>query len=177
MTEIWKNIEGFEGIYQISNLGRVRSTHARRKLNDGYFILKPLPQDGYLAYTLYDNKHKKRRFLAHRLVALAFIPNPNNYPQVNHKDENKSNNCVDNLEWCTSYYNNNYGTAKIRASIAKGIPIEQYTEDGFYLASYCSTKVAARLLGFSAAGIAHACRGNAAYGLAYGYRWKYAKKE
>lgn len=178
MQEVWKAIDGFNGVYEVSNLGRVRSYHARRKLTDNYYILKPIKhENGYLAYELYYSKHKKKRFLAHRLVAMAFIPNPNNYPHVNHKDEDKTNNTVDNLEWCTPMYNNHYGTLRLRQSIAKSIPVEQYTADGRFLARYCSVKVAAELLHFSGPGIARACRNEAKYNLAYGYRWQYVRED
>lgn len=100
MTEIWKDIAGYEGLYQVSNLGRIRNNS---------FVLKPSTQLGYNYVGLWkDNKCK--RFRVHRLVAQAFIPNPLNLPQINHKDEDKTNNCIDNLEWCTQKYNNSYGT-------------------------------------------------------------------
>ena len=112
MQEIWKDVVGYEQFYQVSNKGRIR----RKKDN---FVYKPRTfTNGYKSVLLYkDGKWSRtggKSELVHRLVALAFIPNPNNYPQVNHKDENKSNNFVDNLEWCTRKYNNNYGTAKAR---------------------------------------------------------------
>lgn len=95
--EIWKDIQGYEGLYQVSNLGMIRSTRGlRNQVGNGY---------GYLCVDLW--KHNKRkRFYVHRLVANAFLKNEHNYPTVNHKDGNKSNNCVSNLEWCTYSYNN-----------------------------------------------------------------------
>lgn len=110
--EIWKDIKGYEGLYQASNLGRVKSFHTNFN-SKGY--LKPrLSKDGYYSVTLYKNG-KSKQFKVHRLVAEAFVPNSDNLPQVNHKDENKLNNNVDNLEWCTAKYNINYGEgAKIR---------------------------------------------------------------
>lgn len=106
--EIWKDIEGYEGLYRVSNLGNVYSYLSNKKLNPGN-------DKGYLKVNLSKNK-KVKQFSVHRLVALAFLPNKNNYPCVNHKDENPSNNNVDNLEWCTYKYNNNYGTIKERIS-------------------------------------------------------------
>ena len=109
MNEIWKPIDGFDG-YEISNLGRVKSYKIDK---ENGIIMKPYKTTkGYLQIdiSLDGRKRKNRKHLAvHRLVALAFIPNPDNLPEVNHKDENKENNCVDNLEWCTTKYNCNYG--------------------------------------------------------------------
>ena len=112
--EEWRDIRGYEGLYQISNLGRVKSLRD----NHGKYrekILNPSNRKGYLIVSLC-RKGRKREFKVHRLVALHFIDNPNNYSQVNHKDENKENNRVDNLEWCTPKYNSNYGTRTQRAS-------------------------------------------------------------
>lgn len=112
--EEWRDIKGYEGLYQISNLGRVKSLRD----NHGNYrekILNPSNRKGYLIVSLC-RKGRKREFKVHRLVALHFIDNPNNYSQVNHKDENKENNRVDNLEWCTPKYNSNYGTRTQRAS-------------------------------------------------------------
>lgn len=114
MLEEWRDIEGYEGLYQVSNLGRVKSL----KSQYGYrkIILKPRKNKyGYFHLQLH-NKGNIKDCTIHRLVAQAFIPNPNNYPQINHKDENKLNNNVSNLEWCTAKYNTNYGTRNQRSS-------------------------------------------------------------
>lgn len=111
MKEIWKDIDGYEGLYQVSNLGRIKSLPKQ----DGFHFLKEkiktlfLKRNGYLMVSL-SIKGIGKQNLVHRIVAKAFIPNPENLPQVNHKDENKLNNRVDNLEWCTAKYNMNYGT-------------------------------------------------------------------
>lgn len=113
MKEEWKDIKSYEGLYQISNLGRVKSLNYNK--TNTISVLKPGKCRGYLQVSLCKNGEHKY-FKVHRLVAQAFIPNPNNYKEVNHKDEDKTNNRVDNLEWCTSKYNSNYGTRNKRAS-------------------------------------------------------------
>lgn len=104
MIEEFKDIviPGYEGLYQVSNLGRVRSI--KRKI----FVKPNVDPAGYWKVCLTNHNHKWRQYAIHRLVASAFIPNPTGFPAVNHKDECKSNNCVDNLEWCTQAYNNRY---------------------------------------------------------------------
>lgn len=121
--EIWKDIKGYKGYYQVSNLGRVKSLdrYSIDRRGGKHFlkgiILTPYLCKGYLRICLHVNG-KQKQLAVHRLVAEAFIPNPNNYPQINHKDENKTNNTVDNLEWCTAKYNNNYGTRLERIKAA-----------------------------------------------------------
>lgn len=101
MKEIWKDIEGYEGLYQVSNLGRV--------MRNGRTLKPNIVGRGYEAVSLCKNANVTK-VLVHRLVAKTFIDNPNNYAQVNHIDENKRNNIVENLEWCTNEYNIAYGT-------------------------------------------------------------------
>lgn len=142
MQEIWKDVVGYEQFYQVSNKGRVR----RKRDN---FVYKPRTfTNGYKNVLLYkDGKWHKtggKSELVHRMVAMAFIPNPNNYPQVNHKDEDKENNCVENLEWCTSKYNNNYGTAKARMIAKQSRPVVQANLDGSFVKLWPSAKYAQR---------------------------------
>lgn len=103
MDEIWKDIKGYENKYQISNKGRVRNlTYKRQKVPK---VLKPFSTyRGYYRVSLFRNNRRKDVFI-HRLVALTFIPNPNNYPVINHKNGNKSDNRIENLEWCTQSEN------------------------------------------------------------------------
>ncbi len=112
MKEIWKPISGYENLYNISNLGNVFSIKSNRNI-------KPTKNyKGYLMVGLCKNK-KRKNCLVHRLVAGAFIDNPNNLPEINHKDENPSNNVVFNLEWCTHKYNMNYNNLGKRIKIQK----------------------------------------------------------
>jgi len=104
--EIWKDIKGFEGKYQVSNLGNVRSLRFRNQ-NFSKDLTQKINNKGYKVVNLTDNS-KNKPALVHRLVAMAFVDNPNNYPIVNHKDENPQNNHADNLEWCTYSYNTSY---------------------------------------------------------------------
>lgn len=115
MIEIWKDIKGYEGIYQISNLGRIKALDRLVTTGKEYpkFQHKPerilrINQCTKYEQVILCKNGKTKAYLVHRLVSQAFIPNPNNFPCVNHKDENPRNNCVDNLEWCTYKYNNEY---------------------------------------------------------------------
>ena len=109
MTEEWRDITGFENYYQVSNLGNVRSClNTGHKMTNKWRILSPrLDNRGYLFVNLYDENHNMKSIKIHRLVAMAFVPNPHNYNIVNHKDENPANNKAENLEWCTQKQNCN----------------------------------------------------------------------
>lgn len=129
MEEIWKDVVGYEGLYKISNHGRLISLKYGKEK-----ILKFGKARGYLQTNLHKNGKFKKAFI-HRLVASAFIDNPDDLPQVNHKDENKTNNNACNLEWCTAKYNSNYGTGTERRTDPKrkiviqsmnGITIEEF---------------------------------------------------
>lgn len=113
MEETWKDVKGYEGKYEISNFGRIKSyaQKSNGRIMDGYIDKK-----GYKTIHLYDKPQHGKWYKIHRLVASAFIDNPDNLPQVNHKDEDKANNRVDNLEWCTNDYNGHYGTRAKRAA-------------------------------------------------------------
>ena len=122
--EIWKDViiekngivYDYSGLYQISNFGRVKSLNYARTGKPGILKLSEKNKDKYIDVTLVKNK-EKQGFSVHRLVATAFVQNPNNLPIVNHKDENKHNNRADNLEWCTTQYNNTYGTSRERQAL------------------------------------------------------------
>lgn len=112
MEEMWKRIEGYEQ-YEVSNLGRIKSF--KQNSTKGEISLGNRDKKGYLTKTLYSGDGSKKTFKVHRLVAEAFLPNPDDLPQVNHKDENKTNNEIHNLEWCDAKYNLSYGTRTDRA--------------------------------------------------------------
>lgn len=177
-NEIWKPVVGYEGAYEVSNLGRVRSvTRVRCAAYGSTAVVKGTElairentNNKYLLVRL-NMGGQCRHKLVHRLVAEAFIPNPNNLPQINHKDENPHNNRVENLEWCDRYYNNHYGTGKLRAAMTRGFSVIQMDMDGNEIARYWSAREAARAIGKSQAAISRACTG--AYKQAYGYLWKY----
>lgn len=174
--EEWRDIKNYEG-YQVSNLGRVRSLNYNH--TGEIHIIKPFKIE-YLGLNLWKNK-KRKYYLVHRLVAEAFIPNPDNLPCVNHIDECKTNNRVENLEWCSYKYNSNYGTA-IQRTREKNInhlnyskPVFQYTLDGELIAEYPSASEAARQINKAKTHISDCCLGKLKS--AYGYKWQYKEKE
>lgn len=112
LKEIWKPIKGYEGLYEVSNLGRVKALERKKNCNRGYEIIKEhflkpnnYGTSGYYRVPLTNKEHIRKYYLVHRLVAENFIENPKNLPQINHKDGNKENNTADNLEWCTVSFN------------------------------------------------------------------------
>lgn len=172
--EEWRMIPGYEGLYMVSNKGRVKSLNYMGKGKT--VILKLNDCVGYKDVVLSKDGIRKH-FKVHRLVAMAFIPNPNNLPQVNHKDENPLNNCVDNLEWCTQEYNNNYGTRKDRCRkkmliTSESKQIAQYTLDGRLVKIWDSMRDIERELGYSSGHICRCCKGQRK--TAYGFIWTYA---
>ena len=167
MVEIWKDILGYEGLYQVSNLGNVMSFWGKTPK----LLRAGKSSSGYLFVILSNHNKSRKNFKIHRLVAQAFLPNPNNYPQVNHKDENPLNNNVSNLEFCTQQYNNQYGTRLERVSRALSKPVLQFDKNGIFINEYPSIKDAARKTGVNQGDIVWVCRGKLK--TAGGYIWKY----
>ena len=176
VEESWRPIVGFEGFYEVSNFGRIRSfIDNHLKIREVPKVLKPFKlTKGYLGVSL-----KGKTFKIHRLVAQAFIPNPDNLPQINHKDENKENNSYFNLEWCNSQYNLSYGTVRERINSTNRLlgsslsrKIAQYTIGGDLVREYNSITEALNYNGFkNNSNIIQSCKSNSK--TAYGYRWKY----
>ena len=180
--ETWKDIKGYEGRYQVSNLGRVKSLKRTitRKNGKKYSveerILKPqTDRYGYLRVNLYDSSGKIKRLRVHRLVCEAFHENPENKPCVNHIDENKANNVASNLEWCTYEENNNHGTHNARVAKSLSRPVGQYTRDGKLIKIWQSIIEVERQLGFANQNISAVARGKRK--TAYDYVWKYVEEE
>ena len=164
--EIWCPIKGYEGLYGVSDQGRVRSL----KFGKERILKQGRNNSGYLQVCLCKNGEMKN-YRIHRIVAQTFIPNPDNLPEVNHIDENKENNSVQNLEWCDRKYNINYGTRNQRQSEKLSKPILQYTKYGKLVREWKSTRDVERNLGYFHNSISNCCTGR--YKSAYGFIWKF----
>lgn len=182
MKEVWKDIAGYEGLYQVSNVGNVRSLDRKIKCKNSVRCYKGKPlancvdDKGYSRVLLsVAGKHKSVQI--HRLVAQAFIPNPLGFPEVNHIDENPQNNCVDNLEWCSKLYNLEYGNGRIKSIRSHRKAVLQFDLKNNFIAEYEGVNVAAVAIGkpHDATSITKCCSGN--HQTAHGYIWKYKEAE
>ena len=167
MTEQWKSVEGYEDLYEVSNLGRIRSLPQKGKgRRNKVIIRRPSIRSGYQVMCLSKNG-KQKTHSVHRLVAAAFVNNPYGYSEINHKDEDKTNNIASNLEWCDRKYNVNYGHRTEKTSF----PVSMWTASGLYIRSFKSIREAARYINKPCPGnISNVLLGYA--NTAYGYRWK-----
>lgn len=163
MSEIWRPIKDYENLYEVSNNGQIRS------LCGHYGKFRILKQSvgsrGYMLVTLCDHV-KQKSVNVHRVVAETFIPNTENLPCVNHKDENKKNNNVENLEWCSYYQNNVYGSRLTKSAIKRSIPVMCIETNVIYTSAYA----AYRETGVRQSCIWKCCHGKAK--TAGGYHWK-----
>lgn len=170
--EEWRDVVGYEGRYMVSSMGRVYS--CPNHIHNGKFINSGKYPNGYCRVML--TLHGKKKFTTvHRLVAEAFLPNPNNYPYVNHKDEDKTNNSVENLEWCSPQYNSTYGKVSREKRIANcklGRAVVQVSLNGEDVAVFPSLAEASRRFGVSACNILNACTGVTQ--TSAGFKWRYA---
>lgn len=151
--EIWKDIPGYDNKYQVSNFGNVRSVKRKKNLR----LFKN--NNGYMNVVLYKNSRKKH-WRVHRLVAMTFLENVNQHPVVNHIDENKSNNFVENLEWCTHKYNTNYGNAISKRTRNSTKKVYQFTRSGHFIKVWDSATQASEVMNISNKGISQCCNKN-----------------
>ena len=185
-SEVWRDVVGYEGLYKVSNKGNIYSVEridSRGRKCGGRTLRPSYDQMGYSKVVLYMNGIRKHKRI-HRLVAEAFLPNPNNYPEINHRDEVKANNHVENLEWCTREYNVNHGkrTEKVSQKLSKKVKAVN-VESGEVL--IFSSVMEARNKGYSGS-VSSACKGNYKSGTTgkligdgrtyKGHRWYYIKE-
>ncbi len=180
MAEIWKDVVGYEGLYQVSDRGRIKSICSYVRLQNGELmkkkphILKLQDRCGYKLVNLFKGG-RSHTLNIHRLVAEAFLPNPHRYSVVNHKDENKSNNSLSNLEWCTHAYNLSYGTAQRRRAVSQGKVVIQLDKNGAFIKRHLTLMDACRDTGINFQNISQCC--NNKRKTAGGYCWKFEEQQ
>ena len=163
--EIWKDVVGYEGLYCVSSFGRIKSLPRPTK-QKAQEMSRYSDQKGYQRVWLCKDGTPKN-YKVHRLVAQAFIPNPDELPQVNHKDENKANNCVDNLEWCDCRYNNTYNNRMGRIATKNSRKVRCFETNMVY----DSISAASRAVGVSTSNIIYVCQGK--FKQIKGYHFEY----
>ena len=164
MKEEWRDIEGYENLYQVSNLGRVKSVERTVRIGRGYRIIPERIRKarknncGYL-YVGLNKDGKKKQYFVHRLVATAFCDNLMGYTEVNHKDEDKQNNCMENLEWCTSKQNCNHGTRSKKVAEKLSKPLFSVDKESGLIMWWESIMEAERCTGIAHQNICHCLKG------------------
>lgn len=176
LNEEWRPIKGYEGLYEVSNFGRVKSL-GKGKTWKGEKILKLCTNYGGYSLAHLCKEGTRKHYTVHRLVATSFIPNPDNLPCINHKDCNPLNNCVWNLEWCDYKYNNSYGDAQRkrienRTGLTAPKPVNQYSLTGEFIKEWPSASQVEKNLGYFKQIIRSCCIGK--YRQAYGYVWRFS---
>lgn len=188
MEETWKDVIGYESLYQVSNLGRIKSLSRKFNCNKGMRFIKDKilkPQLDYHGYHRIELSKfgKTKKYFIHQLVAMAFIPNPNREKIINHKDGNKINNQPNNIEWCDYSYNEKYsyrvlgkkttcpGKGKFAENSSQSKPITQYSKSGKIIAHYVSLKSACDYIEGVYSSIAKAAQGTR--NTYRGFVWKY----
>ena len=161
----WREVKEYSN-YEVNQLGEIR--HKKRQK-----ILKPRDNNGGYQYVNFKINGKNTNFAVHRIVANAFIPNPNGYTEVNHKDYNKKNNCVNNLEWVSSSQNKQHSYLKQENKKSRGKAVNQYTKEGTFLKTFDSVSDAAKELGCCVAAISNCCLGRTK--TSQGFRWSFVE--
>ena len=183
--EEWRDVVGYEGLYQVSNHGRVKSLDRQVRNKNGMTLIRgQILSPGHVGYkgqycqVALWKENQKKLYLVHRLVAVAFHPNPDNMPEVNHIDENTLNNRADNLEWITMERNKRYGTCiqrgaeKRRGKPIGGHPILQYTTEGVFIAKHASAIEAAAHVGGNNSLICRCANGKLKSSCGFVWKWE-----
>lgn len=189
MKEIWKDIPGYEGLYQASNTGKIKSlgriiteqwkdgTHYRTRTFPQKILKQKIDTNGYLSVGLHKEDSSVKRLRVHRLIAITFLNNPNNLPCINHIDECINNNNVNNLEWCTQTYNINYGNRKTRYRRSRGTKVDRLNLEGNYVDTWESMTHAAEIVynnKFKEVDIRNNCLGK--INRVLNYKWRFSNE-
>ena len=161
----WKTVKECDK-YEVNNKGEIR--HKKRKQ-----ILSPRKNSGGYGYVCFIIEGQRKNFAIHRIVANAFLPNPNGYTEINHKDYDKTNNCVENLEWVNSSQNKRHAYLKKENHESRGKSVNQYTKDGIYIKTFNTVSEAAIEMGCCVAAISNCCLGRTK--TSQGYRWSFVE--
>lgn len=165
----WKPVNGYEGIYEVSNFGDIRNVAT------GRILKQKVERNGYVRVHLSKDGIAKS-LLLHRIVAEAFLENPHNFCTINHIDENKQNNSFSNLEWCDMSYQNRYGIGALKRNKAKERAVIQMDMSGKYVKTWGSIKSAADALGLNPSTIVCVCKGKRRYKSTGGHKFRYAEE-